>query len=84
MQITCKLWDNDQWPVGAITPCTLGSGGPVIGEAEVVEDEEGRRVLITIHEGHEDEVREAMECPRNISISSICPGRKTEEKHGTE
>lgn len=84
MQITCNLWDKGQLPLGATAPFTIGRGGPVVGEAEVIEDAEGRRILITVHEGHEDEVREAMKSPRNISIGSICLGRKTEEKHGTE
>lgn len=82
MKITCDIWDKEQLPLGATAPFTIGRGGPVVGEAEVIEDAEGRRILITVHKGHEDEVREAMESPRNISISSVCLGE--EEKHGTE
>lgn len=70
MKITCNIWDK--LPLGATAPFSLKSGGPVIGEAEVTGDNE---MSITIHKGHEDEVREAMGSHSdNISISSVCLG----------
>lgn len=77
MKIKCDIWYRDQLPLGATAPFSIESGGPVVGEAEVIEDEGERRILITIQKGHEDEVLKAMEIPRNISINSVCLGEET-------